>query len=692
VGLVAAGVVGVSPAGISTAQATPAVFGSNWPVYHHDSLGRGVDPTNTNLSPAKPAWTSAALDGQIYGEPLVEDGRVIVATENNTVYALAANTGAVLWSTHIAAPVLSRSLPCGDIGPSVGITSTPVIDPNTKELFVIDDERSAGTGAAHHLVGLNLFTGAMMLDTPADPPGSHPLYQLQRAGLTLDMGQVIIGYGGNAGDCETSSNPYHGWLVAIPETGGVMHSFEVASKAGDSEGAIWLGGAAPLVDAGGNIWVATGNSRFTASGDAYDYSDGVLEVSANLSKVEQYFAPSTWYSDNSRDADLGSSAPALMADGLALQAGKSGTGYALSRSSLGGVGNQLTSLTGYCAGVVDGGNAVSGQLVYSPCSAGVLEAQVTPSPPGISVVWRSNSSAGPPIVAGGLVWTINHNNGDLYGLDPTNGHVLQGPFALGPVANHFPTPAVADGLLLAAASNTVHAFDGPAGLPPRPPPGFVLLPGAATDIGVGANGSVWVTGVNTVSGGFGPWHWTGSNWAPVTGGGVGIAVDPAGNPWMVNSGDHIYHWNSSGWVVYPGEATDVGVGASGSVWITGVNTVPGGFGLWHWSGRVWTRGTGGGVGIAVDPAGNPWVVNSGDHIYHWNGTRWLAYPGEATAIGVGADGSVWVAGANPVPGGFGVWHWSGTAWQEVPGGSVRIAVEPNGDPWIIDAGHQILAF
>ena len=141
----------------------------------------------------------------------------------------------------------------------------------------------------------------------------------------------------------------------------------------------------------------------------------------------------------------------------------------MSRPLLGGVGNELTSLPGFCAGVVDGGSAVSHHFVYSPCSSGVLEAQVTPSPPGISVVWRSTSSPGPPIVAGGLVWTINHSNGDLYGLDPTNGHVLQGPFALGSVANHFPTPAVADGLLLAPAANTVHTFDGPAGLPPPPP-------------------------------------------------------------------------------------------------------------------------------------------------------------------------------------------------------------------------------
>src|ERR1035438_4389084 len=28
------------------------VFGTSWPVYHHDGLGSGADPTGTNLSPA----------------------------------------------------------------------------------------------------------------------------------------------------------------------------------------------------------------------------------------------------------------------------------------------------------------------------------------------------------------------------------------------------------------------------------------------------------------------------------------------------------------------------------------------------------------------------------------------------------------------------------------------------------------
>lgn len=75
-------------------------FGSVWPTYHHDDLRTGVDPAGTTLRPGRQAWTSATLDGQLYGEPLVDAGRVDVATENDTVYTLAADNGKVLWSRH----------------------------------------------------------------------------------------------------------------------------------------------------------------------------------------------------------------------------------------------------------------------------------------------------------------------------------------------------------------------------------------------------------------------------------------------------------------------------------------------------------------------------------------------------------------------------------------------------------------
>ncbi len=432
-------------------HSVPAGSTSNWPVYHRTFSGAGIATGTDSYQSAKAVWTSSALDGQLYGEPLVLGTTVVVATENDTVYALdAATKGTILWSRHLGTPVPAGRLPCGDISPVVGITSTPVIDAARNEVFAVADEY-AGQSISHHLVGLSLTTGKVLLDQGVDPPGSDHAAQLQRAALTLSGGQVIIGYGGNAGDCST----YHGWVVGVPASGGALRTFEVDSAAGNDQGAVWMGGAAPAVDSSGDIWVATGNGSNT-SGSSPDYSDSVIQLSSALRPL-QFFAPSTWASDNGLDLDLGSSSPALFADGLVFQAGKSETAYLLSGAHLGGVGHSLARLSSFCGSTVDGGTAIAGQTVYVPCSNGIMAVQVTASPAKLTVLWQSSSgSSGPPIVAGALVWTISHG-GVLFGLGRDTGKPLV-QFSIGSVANHFPTPSIGDGLLLAPSADKVHAF------------------------------------------------------------------------------------------------------------------------------------------------------------------------------------------------------------------------------------------
>jgi hypothetical protein len=224
---------------------------------------------------------------------------------------------------------------------------------------------------------------------------------------------------------------------------------------------------------------------------------------------------------------------------------------------------------------------------------------------------------------------------------------------------------------------------------PHPAPTFSPRPGAATSIAVGANNSVWVVGTNPAPGGYGIYRWTGTGWNPVAGGAVSIAVDPGGNPWVINSAHQIYHRVGNGWARYPGAATSIGVGANGSVWITGTNPTPGGYGIYRWTGTRWNPVAGGAVSIAVDPGGNPWVVNSAHQIYHRVGNGWARYPGAATSIGVGANGSVWITGTNPTPGGYAIYCWYGSAWTPVAGGAVSVAVGRTGNPWVINAAHQI---
>ncbi len=449
--LVVAGTVVAALPGAAAPRAAFSTSTQRWLVYHRSFSGSGVAPGTTSYQSAKPVWTSTTLDGQLYGEPLVDGSTVVVATENDTVYALdAATKGSILWSRHLAPPVPAGRLPCGDIDPVVGITSTPVIDAARNEVFAVADEYTGKT-ISHHLVGLSLTTGQVLLDQRVDPPGSDPAAQLQRAAITLAGGQVVVGFGGNAGDCST----YHGWVVGVPVAGGTLHTFEVDSAAPNDQGAVWMGGAAPVVDRSGDVWVATGNGSNT-SGSSPDYSDAVIELSSALRPL-QFFAPATWAADNAGDKDLGSSSPALLSDGLVFQAGKSENAYLLSAPHLGGVGHPLVRLGSFCGSTVDGGDAVDGQTVYVPCANGVMAVRVGASPPKLTVLWRSSSgSSGPPIVAGSLVWTISQG-GVLFGLDRITGSpVVQ--FSIGSLANHFPTPSIGDGLLLAPSANRVHAF------------------------------------------------------------------------------------------------------------------------------------------------------------------------------------------------------------------------------------------
>ena len=449
---------GSGAAGAATLSSGLAGPGS-WPVYHQDAAGRGVAERVTAVDTATRAWTSPALDGEIYGEPLVSSGRVYVATENDTVYALSSATGAVVWSAHLGPPVPAGSLPCGDITPAVGITGTPVIDQSRGEIFVVADELVHGK-PAHLLAGLATDSGKREMTQDVDPAGADTAALLQRTGLTLDAGRVVFGFGGNFGDCAA----YRGRLVAVPEAGGRPADFTVDAAAGESQGAIWMGGAAPAVDGSGHLWVSTGNGSVHSPGHAYDDSDSVLELSSSL-RLLQFFAPGNWAANNAQDLDM-STEPALLPDGQVILAGKSRIVYLLNGAHLGGIGGQQAALGPACGEDIDGGSAVVGMTVYLPCFSGIIAVRAARSPPALRLLWTSGTDGGPPIVAAGLVWTIGRS-GTLYGLDPATGRVRQ-QAPIGVPANHFPTPSVGDGLLLAASAEHVVAFTASARASPGP--------------------------------------------------------------------------------------------------------------------------------------------------------------------------------------------------------------------------------
>jgi hypothetical protein len=229
--------------------------------------------------------------------------------------------------------------------------------------------------------------------------------------------------------------------------------------------------------------------------------------------------------------------------------------------------------------------------------------------------------------------------------------------------------------------------------PPSTPTG--RFPGAGKDIGIGADGSVWLIGTNPAAGGadLGIYKWNGAYWEVKEGGGVRIAVGPDGQPWLLNTVGEIYQRQGESWVLRPGQGKDISIGADGSVWLIGGNSVgtAADHGICRWTGSEWEGQDGGGVRVAVGPDGQPWLLNSVGEIYHRQGGSWVLQPGRGNEISVGADGSVWLIGTNSVgvAADHGIYRWNGVDWEGRDGGGVRISVGPDGQPWLVNSVDEI---
>jgi polyvinyl alcohol dehydrogenase (cytochrome) len=446
---------------LATAAATLALVGwpsatanaaSTWTTYHGNAAHTGNDTTEPALLPSHQAWRTT-LDQSVYGQPVVAQGRVIAATENDTVYALDAHDGRVLWRMHVGTPVTNviSQVGCGDIDP-LGITSTPVIDAKRNEVFVVAANQDANKVIHHELVGLNIFTGSQMLSVNADPPGAaqNPLYIQQRYGLAIGSGRVYVGYGGYAGDC----GPYHGWLVSLTETGTGKVAFDPTPHSG--LGAIWATNG-PSLDPQGNVYIATGNPNAVPS--TGDYGESVLKLSPTLHLLAHFSGTNAV-----DDEDLGSSGPSRLGNNMLFEVGKQHLGYLLDSRTLAQIQTIPT-----CTGEALGGTAFDGQHLYVPCQEHVKEINVDSAHRTVSSGWSgpATASAGPPIIAGGALWSIDWPGGTLYALNPATGATMT-TIALGTVP-HFTSPSAALGLLLIGTDTGVTALAGPSGPPPPAP-------------------------------------------------------------------------------------------------------------------------------------------------------------------------------------------------------------------------------
>jgi outer membrane protein assembly factor BamB len=440
---------------------SPAVAAddTDWPTYHRDAHRSGVDPSAPEFSSVEPAWTSAELDADIYAEPLYVAGRVLIATENNSVYSLDGSTGQPVWHARLAPPATFESLPCGNIRPVIGITSTPVADPRAGVLYAV---AVVGSPLHYQLYALNLDDGSIRFERPLDPPGLDARTHGQRGALLLANDTVYATFGNRS---YPSCDPWTGRVVAAsasdPDAHLSMYTVE-SSRAG-----IWAAGGPTLGDAG-NLYVATGDGP--AISDSFGRSESVIKLSPTLDELD-FWAPADWRLLDKSDIDIGSVSPTLLPDlGLIFQAGKNSYGYLIPADDLGGIGGDVYQeqvLPGQCGGVF-GSTVYLAPRLYVPCGPALIALNVTrsradqPGKPGFDLAWQvvqtriGLATIGAPIVAGGAVWNTDAR-GRLWGVDAATGDVRFQADLPG-IPAHFATPTSGGGRIYATGGHFVAAF------------------------------------------------------------------------------------------------------------------------------------------------------------------------------------------------------------------------------------------
>jgi fibronectin type 3 domain-containing protein len=383
--------------------------------YHNDNVSSGANLTETMLTPANVNSTSfgkllsTPVDGQVYAQPLYVPGVsltvpglgpgkhnvVYVATEHDTLYAIDANSGQVLWQDSFINPsagvttVPNSDVNSTDLTPEIGITATPVIDPATKTIYVevkTKEVRGGDHHYVHRLHAIDIATGAEKFGGPvtiADTiwnggtgytyvsgpyvfgsgDGSvngkitfNALRQMVRPALTLAKGNIYI-----ASASHGDNRPYHGWVLSYnAQTLQLDGVFNTTPNGG--LGGIWGGGARVAVDPQGFLYFMTGNGTFDTSlnssgfPSAGDYGDSVVKLGVDPTtspthqnkngwglKVVDYFTPFDQAVLSAGDVDLGAGGVLILPDSagsaahphLMIGAGKEGRIYLIDRDHMG---------------------------------------------------------------------------------------------------------------------------------------------------------------------------------------------------------------------------------------------------------------------------------------------------------------------------------------------------------------------
>jgi hypothetical protein len=423
----------------------------------YDNQRTGSTPLETQLAQAnvRPGrfglLFSRPVDGTIQAQPLYVPGLTIngathnvvfAATFNDSVYAFDADdpaASAPLWVRSMGPAVpygSATAFSCGDILPTIGITSTPVIDVPHGTLYTT--AKTFENGAyVHRLHALDILTGN---ERPGSPvtilPSARgtasdavngvitfdPTTQLQRPGILLEQGVIYLAFGSH---CD--SDPYHGWVLAYDAATLGLRGTYINTPDGN-EGGIWQSGMGLSSDGHGVYFVAgNGDIDHSGAGAQLGLSVGRLVLGSYGLLVQDFWTPANADQMNSTDLDL--TTGAVVGPGnLLFVGGKVPNLWVLDRNHMGGfnsAGDQIVQTLPHPGGEMHGGPVYwagpSGpELFIWPEGAGLEALRVNPqsttapidptpiavntttlpSHPGGIVTVSSNGSA----AGSGIVW------------------------------------------------------------------------------------------------------------------------------------------------------------------------------------------------------------------------------------------------------------------------------------------------
>ncbi|HEX3805489.1 MAG TPA: PQQ-binding-like beta-propeller repeat protein [Gaiellaceae bacterium] len=428
--------------------ATAASGGStnaDWGRFGYDAARSSISPdtTITAANVSKLHRLRVQLDGTVDSSPIYvakgvrgHDAFVVTTTYGRTE-ALDANTGKVLWRftppdyAHVA-------------GTAQITNSAPALSTDRAAVYA-----AASDGRIRKLRlsdGHVLWTTAITRD---------PTHEKITSPLNVARGLVLATTGGYIGDIP----PYQGHVVTLFEGNGridhVWNSLCANVRAlmlprtcGSSDSAIWSRNGAAVDPQNGDLVVATGNATFNGS---TDWGDSVLVLSPDASKLLRHWTPANQAQLNSSDLDLGSTSPAFLSGGLAVQGGKDGLLRLLNLNKLPGVnaktGGELQTVP--VPGQTDMFSEPAiwkGRWVFLATGSGTAAWLLKGG--RLHAVWSNATDGTSPVVAGNLLYVAGNGAVNVY--VPTSGRKVAS-LPTGDV--HWQSPIVAAGRVAMTEGN-----------------------------------------------------------------------------------------------------------------------------------------------------------------------------------------------------------------------------------------------